>query len=341
MLGYSDSGKDGGFLAASWGLHRAESMLARACRAADVEFRFFHGRGGTIARGGGRASRAIKSTPAASRNGRVRVTEQGEVVSFRYASQAIAHRHLEQLVGAMMISLGTAAPDAGPAPSDRHAELMTALGERSMREYRRLIDDERFWPWFERVSPVRYIARMNIASRPVSRAGGTLDLGKIRAIPWVFSWTQMRFNVPGWYGLGSAATERIESVGPDEFAELYAHWPFFAEVIDNAQQEMARARLPIAMRYGRASEHPLHQTIAAEFERAERAVLAITGQDTLLANNPVIRDSIHRRNPDADVLNLLQLEVLARSRANPQDETITELVLLSMNGVAAAMQSTG
>jgi len=356
MLGYSDSNKDGGYWAANWRLQVAQDGLAQTCADAGVAFRFFHGRGGTVARGGGRAHRAILSSPTASRNGRIRFTEQGEVISFRYAMPPIAHRHLEQITGAML--LATARTDQQGESIEQMKGAMESLAQRSRSAYRELIDSPAFWPWFIDSSPVLHIGELPIASRPVSRSSGQIEFANLRAIPWVFAWTQMRYNAPGWFGVG-AAMEKV--VMNDERAlgrcqSAYASGGFFRAFIDNAQQEMARARLDVARWYAAAGPNPdpnaagagIHDRLAKEFERTERAILTITAQDHILDNNPVIQQSIHERNPDTDVINALQVELLRRWREaddSPDPDatraSLRPLILLSVNALAAAMQSTG
>ncbi len=339
MLGYSDSNKDGGYWTANWRLQNAQGDIARVCNEAGVTLRFFHGRGGTVARGGGRAQRAILAAPPESRSGRIRFTEQGEVITFRYAMPALARRHLEQIVNAVVIaSAGDRSESPGAGAMDA---LMDDLSAESMRTYRALIDDPACWEWFVNSSPVRHIGELPIASRPVSRAkGGEFAFDTLRAIPWVFSWTQLRLNVPGWYGMGSA----FESVVLSDEAKLgacreaYASGGYFRMFVDNAQQEMARARLEMSRWYGQDSA--IHGRLRDEFDRARRAVLAVTGQDELLDNNPVIQESIHQRNPDTDVINALQIELLRRWNESPEPET-RDLILLSVNALAGAMQSTG
>ncbi|MEM0984432.1 MAG: phosphoenolpyruvate carboxylase [Planctomycetota bacterium] len=342
MLGYSDSNKDGGFLMAKSALHVAQREIAGACREHGVTFRLFHGRGGTVGRGGGRANRAILAAPPESTNGRIRFTEQGEVISFRYAMPEIAGRHLEQILHAVMLS-------TSQEPNDPHAgsdaeKLAGKLAKDAMRTYRALIDDPDFWPWFSNATPVRHVGGLPIASRPVSRGGGSLEFSKIRAIPWVFSWIQTRYLVPSWFGLGTA----VGSLGDAElglFKDAYRSWPALTAIIDNAQQEMARARLPIAARYGLAAPHgeAFHGRIAAEYGHAREAVLKITGQAKLLDNVPVIQDAIAARNPWTDVLNLIQFELLRRhdNADDAERERLTPAILASMNALAAAMQSTG
>jgi phosphoenolpyruvate carboxylase len=357
MLGYSDSNKDGGYWRSNWSLHRVQTELAETCQAAGVDFRFFHGRGGTVGRGGGRANRAILATPPSSRNGRIRWTEQGEVISFRYSLPAIARRHLEQIVNAMIVGVSAArvpkaapAAVAGTAPGESdpaRAALLDRIGELSMQAYRQLIDDPRFWQWYTTASPFEHISGLPIASRPPSRTAGSIVFENLRAIPWVFSWTQMRYNVPGWYGTGAAFQTLLEEdpENAERLRQLYADWPFFQTLVNNAQQEMARARLVIGEQYDAAIDTTLHGVIADDYAAAEAAILTITGQQRLLDNNPVIQRSIAARNPWTDVLNFLQVELLKRYRATAEGaaerEQLRAAIYASINGIAAAMQSTG
>lgn len=344
MLGYSDSNKDGGYLMSGWLLHTAQSRLAQVCRSCGVSFRFFHGRGGTVGRGGGRSNRAILATPPDSRSGRIRMTEQGEVVSFRYALPDIAHRHLEQLTNAMILAESEATTEP-----ERHSksvgQLMDRMGKLSMDAYRALIDDPSFWHWYTEVSPIAHISALPIASRPVARTSGSVHFENLRAIPWVFAWTQMRFNVPGWYGMGTSLNTLLDE--SDEmlstFSRWYREWEFFGTLIDNAQQEMARARLAIAKCYDELADDGFYEKIATEFERARSAILRITGQREILDNNPVIQRSIEQRNGPTDLLNLLQIELLKRHRASDETdrEQLRPVLFSSINGIAAAMQSTG
>ncbi|NNE33689.1 MAG: phosphoenolpyruvate carboxylase [Rhodothermales bacterium] len=352
MLGYSDSNKDGGYLMANWALHQAQHRLGKVCREYSVDFRLFHGRGGTVGRGGGRANEAILAMPQQSTNGRMRFTEQGEVISFRYASAEIAHRHLEQIVNATLLAASRKEDDRRfPPVGSKRAEAASSLAREAMSSYRSLIETEGLWEWYARITPIEFISRLPIASRPVSRkSGDEVDFDSLRAIPWVFSWTQTRYIVPGWYGLGHALNEAIRSDRgfDEELAEWYQFWPFFKAVIDSAQREMRRARLDVAERYTHLDSSPqspqFHDMIRADFLAAERAILAITGEDELLDNAPVLQKSIRLRNPFTDVLNLIQIELLARAhaQASPEDmEQIRRSLFLSINGIAAAMQSTG
>lgn len=352
MLGYSDSNKDGGFWVANWRLHRAQRDVTLACERAGFDARLFHGRGGTVGRGGGRANRAILAAPSESQNGRIRFTEQGEVISFRYALPAIAHRHLEQIASAMLVSTHESKSRASSAGDpDGAAAVMDRLAADSREAYRSLIDDERFWPWYMQTTPVVHISDLPLASRPVLRSAGDVDFERLRAIPWVFSWTQIRATVPGWFGIGSAMARAIEEDASalDRFAEWNREWPFFAAVVGNAEQDLARSRLEIAGRYADAAGHgraadggdPIFERIERELRLARDLICSITGSDRLLDRRPVIAGLIAARNPDTDALNLCQIELMKRSAAGEGGPLLGPALLASLNGIAAAMQSTG
>jgi phosphoenolpyruvate carboxylase len=360
MLGYSDSNKDGGYWMANWALHKAINDLGIVCKEHDVDLRLFHGRGGTVGRGGGRSSQAIKALPPVVHNGRIRMTEQGEIISFRYALPDIARRHVEQLVNATLTSTAEAQTeesykkmlDNKVSTESDVADLMDRLANYAMDAYRELIGDGagRGWQWYTQVTPIEHISRLPIASRPVSRAseGDEVDFDSLRAIPWNFSWTQPRYIVPGWYGTGHALSTILDETPDalDTLRSLYQRWPFFRGILDSAQREMARARLPIAKQYDALTDPDLsfHDTIVDDYTRAKEAILKITDQDELFAHSQVLRKSIELRNPYTDVLNLLQVELLKRYRATDDPsrrETLGEALLLSLNGIAAAMQSTG
>jgi phosphoenolpyruvate carboxylase len=352
MLGYSDSNKDGGYWMANWALHRAQEALAAVGREHGVELRLFHGRGGSVGRGGGRANQAILAMPQAVQNGRIRFTEQGEVISFRYAEPGIARRHLEQILHAVILS--SAAPDAAAAGAGDDADhrLLDGIARRSMAAYREFIDADGAWTWYTRATPIEQISRLPIASRPVARtAAKDVDFESLRAIPWVFAWTQTRYGVPGWFGTGRGLGEELDAGRLETLQRLYRDWPFFRSTLDNVQHEMARVRLGIAALYGELGETgdgggggTFHAVVAAEYARARRAILAITGAEELLADQPVVRERIDRRNPYGDVLSLLQVELLRRHRvaAGVDDaERLRQALFLSINGLAAAMQGTG
>jgi phosphoenolpyruvate carboxylase len=346
MLGYSDSNKDGGFLMANVSLAVAQREIAEVFRENNVQLRYFHGRGGTIGRGGGRAGRAILAAPQGARTGRIRFTEQGEVITFRYALPEMARRHLEQIVHASLL----ASSDINvPEHDEQLSELAYELATKAQSAYRQLIDDPKFWSWFMGSSPIEHIGSMPIASRPVSRtAGSELTFDRLRAIPWVFSWGQMRALVPGWFGIGSAIADATQA----QHASLKAsvHRPSLSSIIENASQELARARMPILRRYASLAKDgdAFFERIETEFTKTKSALLELTGNTDLMAHSPVVGASIHDRNPWTDVLNLSQIELLKRYATATQEQSPQEqaselkaIIQSSINAIAAAMQSTG
>ncbi|GAB4334540.1 MAG: phosphoenolpyruvate carboxylase [Calditrichia bacterium] len=345
MLGYSDSNKDGGYWQANWSLFEAQKSLGETLQKQGINYRLFHGRGGTIGRGGGRANQAILAMPKPAQNGRIRFTEQGEIITYRYALTDIAHRHLEQIVNAMLLSQcpETEPVNARYSPTDVDFRLMARVARKSMETYRQLLQHPRFWDWYSTTTPIRFIGGLPMASRPVSRSrGGEMTFADLRAIPWVFSWTQIRAGVPGWFGIGEGLLEVLPEA-LQQLRKLYGNWPFFKAVVDNAQQEMARSRLIISRLYDHQPNSGFLKTIEEDFEKARSAILQITGQTELLDNRPVIQKSIQLRNPYTDVLNLLQAELLRRWAEDEESERdfLQYLILLSINAIAAAMQSTG
>lgn len=350
MLGYSDSSKDGGYLAANWSLYETQARLAQTCRRAGVDFRLFHGRGGTIGRGGGRANVAILSQPPGSLNGRIRFTEQGEVVSFRYSLIPFAHRHLEQVAHAVM--LATAGITRKRIPR-RWQSAMESLATHSLQVYRALVyEDPDFWTFYTQATPISHISRLPIASRPVFRPReGAVGLENLRAIPWVFAWVQCRYAIPGWYGMGSAL-QWFGSQSPEHLAllqEMYHGWSFFRMVVDNAQLELVRAHMPTARLYASRVQpaelgQRLHQTIEQEYQRTVQWILRITGQTELMQNARVVQRTVDLRNPAVMPLNRLQLALLDIWERQKEQETESawhDAILLSIAGIAAAMQSTG
>lgn len=341
MLGYSDSNKDGGFLMANVALANAQREIAQVFIKHNTRLRYFHGRGGTIGRGGGRAGRAILAAPQGARTGRLRFTEQGEVITFRYALPEMAHRHLEQIIHASLIASSNI---NAPSQDIEFEKLAHQLACTARDAYRNLIDDPQFWDWFIAVSPINHIGAMPIASRPVSRATGSeLTFDKLRAIPWVFSWGQMRALVPGWYGIGSA----VENATTTQREQLVhaAQRPFVSTVLENAAQELARARMPILKRYATMAPNGLvmFERIKSEFDHTKSAILNATGRETLMDHSPVVGRSIEDRNPWTDILNLAQIELLKRfAVADEQHKPQLKLILhASINSIASAMQSTG
>lgn len=352
MLGYSDSTKDGGYMAANWALHDTQARLAQVCRRAGVRLRLFHGRGGTVGRGGGRANRAILSQPAGSFSGQIRFTEQGEVISFRYGLRPIAHRHLEQIAHAVLLAAAQH-PTRRPIRRKRR-EAMTQLAARSAEVYRDLVyRDPDFWSFYTQATPIEHISRLPIASRPVFRPKGSLvGLENLRAIPWVFAWVQSRYTLPGWYGLGTAM-EWFVAQNPENLKllqRMYRQWLFFRMVVDNAQLELVRAHMPTAAWYAsrvmpRELGERIHARIAQEHQRTCEWILRVTGQERLLENAPVVQRTVQLRNPVVAPLSKLQVALLelweAKGEEEPQAAAWHNAVLLSITGVAAAMQSTG
>jgi phosphoenolpyruvate carboxylase len=350
MVGYSDSNKDGGYLAATWATYRAQQELARAAAAAGVELVVFHGRGGAVGRGGGPMGRAIMARPSAAASPTFKITEQGEVIFARYGSLPIAERHLEQVLNALLLS---SVRSAGSDPPEEWVNVMERLAETSYSAYEALVKrNPDFMAFFHAATPFSELATLNLASRPVSRAGGDSlpGLDELRAIPWVFSWTQARVNLPGWYGLGSALCEEIERSGVAELQAMYARWPFFASAMDNAQLSLGTADVAAARLYAGLAGgelQPVFESVMKEYERSVSAVLQVTQQAELLERSPVLARSIKLRNPYVDALHVAQLALIRRFRALGKDAPEEERHLLmdaihhSINGIAAGLQTTG
>jgi phosphoenolpyruvate carboxylase len=345
MIGYSDSNKDGGYLAATWALYRAQEAIARACADHGVTLTLFHGRGGTVARGGGPVGRAIRAQPPQTIRGRFRLTEQGETIATRYAQPALAHRHLEQIVSAVLLASAESAP-RGAAPAWRSA--LDAMAAAARDEYLALVDGTPgFLDYWRAATPIDEISRLRLGSRPAARRGGALSRAGVRAIPWVFSWMQSRFNLPGWYGLGTGLA-RVEHA---RLREMYEVWPFFRGLLDNAEISLLKADMGIAALYSelvpdRALAEAVYGRVTAEYARSRDAVLAATGHGALMDADPVIQRSVHLRNPYVDPLNYLQVEMLRRLRALPDPESaeaerLREVVVVTVNGIAAGLQNTG
>ncbi len=350
MVGYSDSNKDGGYLSANWRIYCAQQALARVATAAGVELVIFHGRGGAIGRGGGPMGRAVLARPPEARSLALKVTEQGEVVFSRYFDPAIAERHLEQVVHALLRS---ALERDQPDPPDEWVEAMERLAQVSQRAYEELVKGTPgFLELFTSITPFRELESLNLASRPVTRSAGQgagFRLENVRAIPWVFSWTQARINLPCWFGLGTALGAEIERGGLDRLRAMYRGWPFFAAVLDNAQVSLATADLSCARLYATlaGNERSLFERIVAEYRRSEAAILEVTGQRVLLERATVLPRLIKLRNPYVDALHVAQVVLLRRYRSLPADASPAERARLldaihhSINGIAAALQVTG
>jgi phosphoenolpyruvate carboxylase len=333
MVGYSDSGKDGGYLAANWEIFRAQERLAALADARGVELTIFHGRGGSTSRGGGPTWSAILAQPSHATAGRLKLTEQGETVSFKYGLPGLAYRNLE---GAVAATLLTAVPrDDGEAGAD----VMDALAATSMRTYRDFVwDDPRFPAFFHAFTPIDELALLEIGSRPVSRSSdaATPELETLRAIPWVFAWTQNRCLLPAWLGAGTA----LEQADVRELRRLYRTWPFFTALVENLEMTLAKASMRIARLYLRlVDDLSCFATIEEENERTVAAVLEITESERLLDRHPVLQRSVALRNPYVDPMNVLQVELLARHRAG--EEAATRPLLRSIAGIAGALRNTG
>ena len=351
MLGYSDSNKDCGYFTANWALFQAQDAIARLCAGHGVRVTLFHGRGGSVARGGGPAAKAILAQPAGLLSGGIRVTEQGEVLSTRYHDPDLAHRILEQMTYGVM--LGT---HAAETPHDVPTEWRAAITEMSaagFAAYKALVhDDPEFLEFWRQATPIDDISNLKFGSRPTYRRA-TQSVGDLRAIPWVFSWMQSRFNFPGWFGVGTAieAVLRRGAKGRRLLREMHAGWPFFATLIDNAQLTMRKADMGIAALYAGLVEDPkirrrISGILLTEFDRTEAAILAVTGQRQLLAGEPVLLRSVQLRNPYIDPLNYLQVEMIRRLRSgknlsSSETDEIRAVIELTINGISGGLKNTG
>lgn len=348
MVGYSDSTKDGGYLTACWELHQAQEQLAEIAEQHHIELTVFHGRGGALGRGGGPAARAIRSLPRKAVGGRMRVTEQGEVLSERYDDPDIAHRHLEQIISAtLLVSAG-----ARRTPEAAWLAAMDHLSTASFQKYRALVEHPAFLHYFDRATPIGEIETLPIGSRP-ARRGHRSSLSDLRAIPWTFAWTQSRHILPAWFGLGTAVQSLVDTSDANwsTLRAMYAEWPMFRALIDNAELALAKADMQIAHSYAalasEAQSDEVWQQVSAEFERSRGAILLIKQNTELLADIDWLRKSVLNRNPYVDPLNLTQISLLRLIRDKEPDadtiadDELTNLVRLSIQGVAAGLRTTG
>jgi len=347
MLGYSDSNKDGGYLAANWALYRAELDLVESARKTGMRLRLFHGRGGTVGRGGGPSYDAIRAQPPGAVNGSLRITEQGEVIAAKYAEPQIAHRNLETLLAATLeaslLDIEGLGDAAGPA-----YDVLDELAARAQRAYSELVHDTPgFVEYFKESTPVSEIGALNIGSRPTSRKP-TTAISDLRAIPWVLAWSQSRVMLPGWYGTGTAFEGWInEGDGRLEvLRDLYRRWPFFRTVLSNMAQVLSKSDMGLAARYSElVSDEQLRSRvfdkIVDEHTRTIRMHKLITGQDDLLADNPALARSVFNRFPYLEPLNHLQVELLRRYRSGDDDELVQRGILLTMSGLATALRNSG
>jgi len=338
MLGYSDSNKDGGYLAANWYLYRAQRRLAELSDRHGLSLRFFHGKGGSIDRGGGISHRSLRAQPCASHGGRIRITEQGEVISLKYSNPFIARRNLEQLTSAVIAAQCLGIPNVKPA----WTAAMENLARRSFDFYQQLVlRTPEFPTYFRQATPIDLIEHLCLGSRP-SRRSGEGDVRQLRAIPWVFAWTQSRHLLSAWYGIGHAIEAQDDL---PLMREMYRRWPFFSNLLDNAELSLAKADLYVAGRYASLVRDPavrrkIFVMVAAEHTRSVRQILRVTKRDRLLASQPTLAESIRLRVPYIDPLHYLQVRFLPTWRRQPS-ERLRRLLALTVNGIAFGMKSTG
>ena len=344
MLGYSDSNKDGGMGMAQYSLYKCQESLAKICKEKHIDFRLFHGRGGSISRGGGKSNKAIINLPPICHNGKIRMTEQGEVISYRYGSSRIAKRHLEQLIHAQMIGLSGIMDDK----KEFESPLNLDISMRAFDTYQNNILNQQCWKYFINATPINHISSIPIASRPAARdkvSDESVGFHDLRAIPWVFSWTQLRYNLTGWFGLGTALSHLIDKSSKlNEVKMLYKKSKLFRQLMDNMSFEMARSRLDISELYAKTNnEKEFHTILMAEYNLCLDAYKNISGYENLLDRNPVISNSISFRNPFTDLLNIIQVLLLRQWRKNKSrvNQDLDRSIFMSINAIAAAMQTTG
>jgi phosphoenolpyruvate carboxylase len=348
MLGYSDSGKDAGYVTSNWTLYKAQGLLCSVARKYGVNLRLFHGRGGSAGRGGGPSYQAIMAQPPHTLQGKIRITEQGEVISFKYSMRGLARRNLDTVLAAVLEASADETPDE---PEPLWVEVMDDLSAKSREAYVGLVyEDEDFLAFFSEASPIGELSLLNMGSRPARRVQNPA-VDSLRAIPWVFAWTQNRFLLPSWYGAGTAlggyaSTEQGLAV----LREMYVGWPFFRTLGDFMQMTLAKSDLRIAEHYTSLVSDPatrdrLWTRISEEHADCVRAILLITKNENLLDDSPVLQRSIRLRNPYVDPLSYVQVALLRRLRALPESsherEGVMNTLLLSISGVSSGMLNTG
>ena len=344
MLGYSDSNKENGFLAANWDLYKNQRRLASFCREEDVTLRLFHGRGGSISRGGGPMNEALLALPNETVTGQVKFTEQGEAIAEKYANHRIAERELEQMLDAQMRARHEANEEPTENVPDEWVDALETMAPAAREAYRDLLSSDGFVSYFGQATPISVVEDLNLGSRPASRSGER-TVEDLRAIPWVFSWTQTRLILPGWYAVGSGLDAYLEAVGEEAgletLREMYEEWPFFRTTLDNCALALARTEPEIAAEYADLADDDLRERffprLVEEYERGRELVLAVSGRDDLIRRD-WLAESLERRNPYVDPLNLLQADLLGRSdRTEAEERTLR----LTVNGIAAGMKNTG
>jgi phosphoenolpyruvate carboxylase len=353
MLGYSDSAKELGPASATLRLFDAQARLAGWAAANDVRLTLFHGRGGALGRGGGPAGRAVLAQAPGSVGGSFKVTEQGEVIFARYGQQAIAKRHLEQVSSAVLLASSARIADRNAAAAATYRGVADRIDDAARSAFRKLVEADGFADWFARISPLGEIGGLRIGSRPAKRglapaavgAVATMDLTDLRAIPWVFAWSQTRMNLPGWYGLGSGLAAIADADGAGVLRRAYGEWPLFGVLLDNAAMSLAKTDKLIGARYlALGGREDLTELVLQEYDLTRALVLTVTGHDRLLADRHVLSRAVALRDPYVDALSYLQLRALAALRGDTGDderERLERLLLLTVNGVAAGLQNTG
>ena len=347
MLGYSDSNKDGGYLSSCWTLYKAQQQLTAIGDKFGVKITFFHGRGGTVGRGGGPTYEAITSQPLRSINDRIRLTEQGEVIGNKYGNKDAAYYNLEMLVSAAINRMVTH-KKSDAHTSNKYERIMDQVVERSYQIYRNLVfGDERFYDYFFESSPIKAISSFNIGSRPAARKTIT-EIGGLRAIPWVFSWSQSRVMFPGWYGVGSSFKEFIDQDPENNLAFLqlmYKRWPFFKSLLSNVDMVLSKSNMNIAFEYAQLCEdqnvRDIFNIILDEWQLTKNVILEIEGHDELLAENTYLRDSLDYRMPYFNVLNYIQLELIKRQRNGQLTPDQEKLIHITINGIATGLRNSG
>ncbi len=346
MLGYSDSNKDGGFTTSGWELYQAEIALVAVFRKHGVRLRLFHGRGGSVGRGGGPSFDAIIAQPAGAVCGQIRITEQGEIISSKYSNPDVCRRNLNIIVAATLEA--SLLDTRGPAASATFHRAMQSLSDHAFKAYRALVyETPGFEDYFWGSTVINEIATLNLGSRPASRKK-TRAIEDLRAIPWVFSWAQCRIMLPGWYGFGTAVEAWLAEAGnaPELLQTMYRDWPFFRTLLSNMDMVLAKSNLAVASRYADLVEDEvlrttIFQAISGEHARTVGAVLRITGQTRLLEGNPLLERSISNRFPYLDPMNHVQVELLKMLRADRDNEQVRRGVHLSINGIAAGLRNSG
>ncbi|WP_247906401.1 phosphoenolpyruvate carboxylase [Streptococcus anginosus] len=347
MLGYSDSNKDGGYLSSCWTLYKAQQQLTAIGDEFGVKITFFHGRGGTVGRGGGPTYEAITSQPLRSINDRIRLTEQGEVIGNKYGNKDAAYYNLEMLVSATINRMITK-KKSDTSTSNRYERIMDQVVERSYQIYRDLVfGNEHFYDYFFESSPIKAISSFNIGSRPAARKTIT-EIGGLRAIPWVFSWSQSRVMFPGWYGVGSSFKEFIDENPEENLAflrKMYKNWPFFQSLLSNVDMVLSKSNMNIAFEYAQLCEdkevQEIYYTILDEWQLTKNVILAIEDYDDLLEENPYLRDSLDYRMRYFNILNYIQLELIKRQRRGELSSDEERLIHITINGIATGLRNSG